>query len=341
MTIFTQYEDIDQNLWLQRQPQKEKIILSQQKPRIIVIAGPTGVGKTDLAISIAQILHGEVISADSMQVYRGMNIGTAKPSLEERQNIIHHLMDVKEITEDFNVVEFFQKAHQACRDIICKSKVPLLVGGSGFYIHTFLYGPPQGPASDKKVRQYLQEQMDLMGVEVLFERLQMLDPAYAATISPHDSHKIIRALEIIAITKRPVSSFPKPVKEKNRYYDTRDWFLYYPKEILFPRLDKRCDQMIANGFIEEVEQLEKQGLRDNPIASQAIGYKQCLEFLQSDRSAQEKEKFILNFKKATRKYVRRQFTWFRQEKDFRFINLAEISVDKAKEYILQDYEQGT
>ena len=340
MTIFQTFDEIDARQLLHPQAQKDKVFDLDKKPRIIVIAGPTGVGKTDMGISLAEILDGEIISTDSMQIYREMDIGTAKATKLQREKIKHHVIDVKDISEEFNVVEFYHEAHRICRDILIRNKVPILVGGSGFYIHTFLCGPPQGPPANKELRKKLEEQMQEMGPEVMYERLQMLDPEYAHSITENDRHKIIRALEIIALTKRKVSSFPRSTHPANSYYDSRLWFMYYPKEILFPKLDLRCEKMIEDGFIEEVKKLQKKGLKDNPIASQAIGYKQCLQFLESNQTSDDKKHFIDEFKKATRRYVKRQFTWFRKEKDFRWVNLSEFDLERVKEYILQDYEQG-
>ncbi len=317
---------------------REKVPPSTKKKKVIVISGPTGVGKTKLSIEIARIIGGEIISADSMQVYKGMDIGTAKATLKERELAAHHLIDICDIKESFNVALFYNKAYCICQDIILREKVPIIVGGSGFYIHAFLYGPPGGPPSVSQIRIELERQMNEMGPDVLYERLQILDPLYANTITERDRHKIIRALEIIAITKNPVSDIPKAGTIQDKY-DYRCWFLYLPKELLIPKIEQRCEEMIKNGFIEEVEKLEKEGLRENSSASMAIGYKQCLEFLKTSRSDKDMERFISDFKKATRHYVKRQFTWFRKEPYFRFIDLSQINIERAMEYILQDYEQ--
>lgn len=340
MTIFQTLDEMDARQLLHPQEKKNKIFDLEKKPRIIVIAGPTGIGKTDLGISLSEILDGEIISCDSMQVYRNMDIGTAKVSKKQRENIAHHLIDIKNISEEFNVVEFYHLSHKICRDILARGKVPILVGGSGFYIHTFLYGPPLGPPSDKELRLKLQDQMEKMGTEVMYERLQMLDPDYAHTISENDRHKIIRALEIISLTNKRVSSFSRCNKIENFYYDARLWFLFSPKEILFAKLDMRCEKMIEQGFIEEVKKLKEMGITNNPVASQAIGYKQCLQFLNSKQSLEDKNNFIDEFKKVTRRYVKRQITWFRKEKNFRWINLSEFDLERVKEFILQDFEQG-
>ena len=319
---------------------REKTKSSVSKKRVIVIAGPTGVGKTDLSIDIAKIIGGEIISADSMQIYRGMDIGTAKASKKQRDLIPHHMLDICDVDDNYNVVDYYNEAHRICQDILRRDKVPIVVGGSGFYIHSFLYGPPSGPPSVIEVREKLQKQMEQMGPSVLYERLQMLDPKYANTITENDKHKIVRALEIITITKRPVSSFPKPDEIKNDLYDFRCWFLYSDKELLYSMVDFRCEEMIKNGLIQEVEKLDRQGLRENYSASQAIGYRQCLEYLKSNREEEDKIKFIQSFKQATRHYIKRQFTWFKKEPYFRWLDLHKIQRERAIEYILQDYEQG-
>ncbi|MBX7067302.1 MAG: tRNA (adenosine(37)-N6)-dimethylallyltransferase MiaA [Parachlamydiales bacterium] len=321
-------------------PQKQKIPPQGRKKRVLVIAGPTGAGKTALSLSLAAALGGEIISADSMQVYRGMDIGTAKALAEERAAIAHHLIDICDINCIFNVAEFYKHVQEAFKDIIARENVPIVVGGSGFYIHALLYGPPQGPPSNPEVREQLEKQMRDLGPEVLYERLQMFDPHYASTISEFDKHKIIRALEIMALSEKRVSDFPKPDKLQEQKYDFRCWFLYYPKERLYARIEKRCEEMIQRGLLEEVKALEQLGLRNNPTASQAIGYRQALEFLSSPQSDQDRENFIAAFKKASRQYSKRQFTWFRKEPLFRWLNIEEHPLERLKELILQDFEQG-
>lgn len=318
-------------------PLKEKIPPRVKKKKIIVIAGPTCVGKTKRSLTIAHALGGEVVSADSMQVYRGMDIGTAKVSLEDRTRIPHHLIDIKDISERFNVVDFYEEATKAIHEIVAKEHVPIVVGGTGFYIHCLLYGPPKGPPSVMKVRADLEEEMNKLGTAIMYERLHKLDPDYAATITQSDKQKIIRGLEIISLTNQKVSQIPYSM-EKREDYDFRCWFLYMPKEILYPKIEMRCDEMIAKGLINEVEKLEKQGLRANPSASQAIGYRQCLHYLNSQKTAQDFDEFVAGFKQASRRYAKRQFTWFRKEPLFRWLNVDELSLENSVEMIIQDYE---
>ena len=222
-------------------PQKQRVLPKGRKKRVLVIAGPTASGKTQLSLSIAAAVGGEIISADSMQVYRGMDVGTAKALPEERALIAHHLIDICEIGSVFNVAEFYKHVQEAFEDILARENVPIVVGGSGFYIHALLYGPPEGPPSNRGVREQLESQMREQGPEVLYERLQMFDPEYAATISEFDRHKIIRGLEIMALSEKRVTDFRKSNKLQEETYDFRCWFLYYPRERLYARIEKRCD----------------------------------------------------------------------------------------------------
>src|SRR3984957_11487130 len=319
-------------------PQKQKLNPHSKKKKIIVIAGPTAVGKTQLSLIIAKAIGGEIISADSMQVYRGMDIGTSKASREEREWVQHHLIDSRDLDESFNVVEYYQEASQAIKEILDRGAVPIIVGGTGFYIHSLIYGPPSGPPSDPSLRKILEDEMESKGTQIMYDKLQELDPQYASTITQNDRHKIIRALEIISITRIKVSDQPAVSSENTENYDFRCWFVYLSKEVLYPRIEMRCDRMIAEGFLEEVERLKKEGLSKNSTASQAIGYRQCLEYLHSDRSQEDWERFVEASKQASRRYAKRQFTWFRKEPLFRWLNIEKLSLENVAELIIQDYE---
>jgi tRNA dimethylallyltransferase len=317
----------------------QKLPPRQKKPRAIVISGPTASGKSRLSLLLAQAIGGEIISADSMQVYRGLDIGTAKASIEDRTLIAHHLIDVCDIHESFNVTTFYHHAQRAIDEILARENVPIIVGGTGFYIHALLYGPPAGPASVPALRHQLDRQMEELGPEVLYERLQMLDPAYAATISEHDRHKIVRALEIIALSDQKVSDFPKSHQLQEQKVDFRCWFIYYPREYLYERIDERCNDMIQKGLLDEVKLFEDQ-IRKNPSTAQAIGYRQALHYFSSLQTDEDWYTFVSQFKKASRNYAKRQFTWFRKEPLFRWLNIAEFDLERLKELILQDFEQG-
>jgi tRNA dimethylallyltransferase len=319
-------------------PDLEKQPPQTQRKKVIVLSGPTGVGKTNLSLLIARTIGGEIISADSMQIYQGMDIGTDKVSIEQRDAIPHHLIDIRNLSDSFNVVDFWQEATRSIEEIHSRGAVPIVVGGTGFYIHALLYGPPNGPPSVPEVRLKFEDAMKEQGARALFEQLMQLDPEYAHTITQNDKHKIIRALEIISLTNKKVSQFSKQNSIDTQKYNFRCWFLYMPKEILYRMIESRCDEMIAKGFLNEVKALEKLGLRNNSSASQAIGYRQCLEFLSSPQSQDDWEHFVLSFKQASRRYAKRQFTWFRKEPLFRWLNREDVSFERAAEIILQDFE---
>lgn len=319
-------------------PSKEELIPCSRKGKVIVLAGPTGVGKSSLSLLIAKAIGGEVISSDSMQVYRGMDIGTAKVPLVEREEVVHHLIDSRDIDESYNVVEFYQEATQAIKEVFDRGGVPIVVGGTGFYVHSLIYGPPNGPPPNTEVRKKLEDEAQEKGIEVLFERLLLLDPVYALQVTDRDRHKIVRALEIIELTGKKASELPPVPSQPTALYDFRCWFLHYPKQILYPRIEMRCDEMIQKGLLEEVKALESQGLGKNLTASRAIGYRQCLDYLYSQKTQEDWDRFVDSFKQASRRYAKRQFTWFRKEPLFQWINLAESSLEDSAERIIQDYE---
>lgn len=312
--------------------------LQKQKKRVIVLAGPTACGKSALALSLAELMGGEIISADSMQVYRGMDIGTAKATKEERERIPHHLIDIRDVAENFNVVDFYYEARHSCQIVIGRENIPLIVGGSGFYLHSLLYGPPSGPPSVPELRKALEEESDRLGTDALYERLKQLDPQYANTITRHDKQKIIRALEILTLTGKKVSKLSWTGRRKPQNYDFRCWFLHRPRQHLYERIEKRCDHMLAEGFLEEVEMLDQKGLRSNTSAAQSIGYRQALDFLDSKKTKEDYIRFVDSFKQASRNYAKRQFTWFRREPLFRWLDLDLHDPEVALEMIRQDYE---
>lgn len=315
-----------------------KSTLPRPKKKVIVIAGPTGTGKSHFAMGLARSIGGEIISADSMQVYRGMDIGTAKPTVEERLEIPHHLIDIRDIKESFNVVDFYYEAKHACQVILARDNVPIIVGGAGFYLHSLLYGPPSGPPSVPEVRQKLEEEMKELGADVLYNRLFEQDPSYARTITKNDKQKIVRALEIMVLSGKKVSKLAWKSKKKQLNYDFRCWFLHRPRERLYHRIEKRCDQMLEDGFLDEVIRLEKMGLKENTSASQAIGYRQALDFLGTCQTEKDYHKFVQSFKQASRNYAKRQRTWFAKESLFNWIDMDIHDYEIIREMIMRDYE---
>ena len=312
----------------------------KQKKKVIIIAGPTAAGKSSLAISLAELYGGEIISADSMQVYSGMNIGTAKPTKEELFRVPHHLIDIREVNDPFNVVDFYYEARHCCHLVHNRENMPLIVGGSGFYLHSLLYGPPSGPPSMPELRKSLEEEIERLGCETLYERLKHFDPQYAASITKNDKQKIIRALEIVTLTGKMVSKLSWKARCYPQNYNFRCWFLHRPRENLYKRIEARCDKMIEQGLLQEVATLDKMGLRSNTSASQAIGYRQALEFLDSKQSKEDYLHFVTTFKQASRNYAKRQFTWFRREPLFRWLDLDMHDKETALEMIRQDYESA-
>ncbi len=310
----------------------------KKKKRIIVISGPTCCGKSKLAMELAETMDGEIISADSMQVYRGMDIGTAKASIDERILIPHHLLDIRDIHESFNVVDFYYEARKTCQQILDRGNIPIVTGGSGFYLHAFLYGPPAGPPSVPEVRKALEKEIEERGADILYARLFEMDPQYAKSITKNDKQKIVRALEIMALTNKKVSKMNWKGRRKPQHFDFRCWFLHRPKDKLYERIDRRCERMLKEGFLEEVKKLDEQGIRQNSSASQAIGYRQALDFLKTPQSESDYEQFVKTFKQATRNYAKRQFTWFRKEPLFKWLDVDLHDPEVVFDMIQKDYE---
>jgi tRNA dimethylallyltransferase len=315
-------------------------LLTMKGRRVIVLAGPTGIGKTALSLQLARMLGGEIVSADAIQVYRGMDIGTAKVSHADRDRIPHHLIDICDVTEPFNVYDFCSQAKAAIEDIIARKNVPIIVGGTGFYIHSLIYGPPSGPPSDPDIRKQLEEEMNRLGNDFLYDKLQAFDPEYAITITSNDRHKIIRGLEIIELSGKRVSDFSWKARQPSPLYDFRCWFLDMPRNLLYERLSRRCDEMLEAGLLDEVVYLDREGLRQNTTASQAIGYRQTLEFLDTGRTPEDYQRYVEKFKQASRHLAKRQFTWFRKEPHFRWVDMLGISRDDLSDLIASDYSSA-
>lgn len=312
--------------------------LQKPKKKVIVISGPTCSGKSSFALKLAQTIGGEIISADSMQVYRGMDIGTAKPTKEEQALVPHHLIDIRNVTETFNVVDFYYEARHCCQLVHGRDNVPIIVGGAGFYLHSLLYGPPSGPPSVPELRKELENELEKLGSEALYERLQQLDPQYANSITKHDKQKIVRALEIISLTGKKVSKLSWKGRRKPQNYDFRCWFMYHPRDVLYRRIEKRCESMLERGFLEEVMRLDKEGIRSNPSACQAIGYRQALDYLQTPQTRDDYYRFLTSFKQSSRNYAKRQYTWFSREPMFNWVDVNMHDPEVVMDHIIQDYD---
>jgi tRNA dimethylallyltransferase len=276
--------------------------------RVIVICGATATGKSDIAIEVAQSIGGEIINADSMQLYRGMDIGTAKLGLAERGGIEHHLLDVLDVNQDSTVAWYQDQARTVITEIHGRGKDAVVVGGTGLYIKAIL-DDLNFPDTDPEVRAKLEAEAVEFGAASLFERLELLDPAAALAIDQANTRRIIRALEVIEITGKPFTA-NLPREDSSRYPDAMQFGLVMDRDHLRERIDLRVDRMWERGFVAEVDQLITQGIKDGSTAQRALGYAQIISMrngLMSEDEAKE------DTKRASRQYARRQETWFSRD----------------------------
>jgi tRNA dimethylallyltransferase len=281
---------------------------------VIIICGPTATGKSDLAIEVASKYNGEIINADSMQLYRGMDIGTAKLTVAERQGIPHHLLDILDVSQDASVASYQGLARAAADQLRAEGKAAVIVGGTGLYIKAIIDEmnfPETVPAHRKK----LEEEAELLGTAELYSRLRLLDPEAADAIEPANTRRIIRALEVIEVTGQPYSA-NLPSDRSIRYPDALHIGLAMERTSLAPRIEARVHRMFDQGLIDEVKTLISQGLLEGTTAQRAIGYAQVIRLINGDISkAQAIEETIV----ATRQYVRRQETWFKRDQRIQWI----------------------
>lgn len=291
--------------------------------RLIVIAGPTAVGKSALALRLAQQLDGEIISGDSMCVYRGLDIGTAKPSISEQKIVPHHLIDIRRPTEPFSVVDFQQLAAVAIDEVNRRGKLPILVGGTGLYIQALLEGYQFNPTPITTLRD------DAEPTDTLYERLNERDPLTAGRIHPNDRKRILRALEVITTENQPLSTD----KAAQLQYDCLAFGLTMDRQALYHRIDQRVDQMVEQGLLAEIDAILTQGLTANATALQAIGYKEFIAAIQNNLPL---EMAVEQVKMASRRYAKRQLTWFRRMSYLEWIELDSTStMDMALDLILR------
>ncbi|MGH3322200.1 MAG: tRNA (adenosine(37)-N6)-dimethylallyltransferase MiaA [Streptosporangiaceae bacterium] len=274
--------------------------------RVVAVVGPTAAGKSELGLRLARALAGEVVNADSMQLYRGMDIGTAKVSLAERERVLHHLLDVCQVTATASVAEYQRTARGLIDDLLARGRTPILVGGSGLYVRAAL-DSLEFPGTDPDVRDRLADELRACGAPALHRRLAAADPDAAEGVLPTNGRRIIRALEVIELTGRP---FTATLPEPAYVYDTVQIGLEVPRPELAARIERRVDRMWLAGFVEEVRGLEAEGLRRGPTASHALGYAQVLRSLAGDWSEEHaKEETV----RATRRFARRQRSWFTRD----------------------------
>lgn len=296
------------------------------KNRLIILAGPTASGKTSLSIDLAKRLDGEIISADSMQVYKYMNVGTAKISKEEMQGIKHHMIDVLEPKEDFNIVKFKNMVKCSIEEITRNGHIPILVGGTGFYIQSVIYDIDFENEDEKNsIRKDLEREYDTFGADFMLEKLMKVDSASAKIIHKNNRKRLIRAIEFFMINNIPISAHNESQRKKLSPYDFRFFVLNPPRDILYERINKRVDRMLENGLVDEVKMLRETGLSKANISMQGIGYKEILCYLDGDISLKTA---VESIKQNTRHMAKRQVTWFKREKDLIYIDPFEFENNK-------------
>ena len=306
-----------------------------EKPRILGLVGATASGKTAVPLAVARALGCEIVCMDSMQVYRGMDIGTAKPTAAERAAAPHHLLDVADPRRPFSVAEYVPLAHEAIRGILARGRIPLLVGGTGLYLQGLSlpmdYG---GLPSSPELRAELQRELAQTSPEHMHALLSEIDPAAAARLHPNDTRRVIRALEIYRLTGVPMSAHRTPTNADGPY-DIRLYAIDWPRPELHRRIGLRVDQMLRDGLLEEVRSLLDAGVPEDAQSMQGLGYKELVPVLRGEQSlAQAAE----NIKTGTRNYARRQLIWFRRDSRIRWLDSAEIN--RAADTIIQAWKEN-
>lgn len=296
------------------------MIMPDKKP-ILIIAGPTAVGKTDASILLAQELGAEIVSADSMQIYRGMDIGTAKPTKEQRRLVYHHMIDIVEPDQPYSVGDYLRDARTALDGILASEGTPIVVGGSGLYIRALMRGLFHGPPADLALREQLLRREAEGESGMLYSDLVKVDPQAAVKIHPNDLRRTIRALEVYYLRDRKLSDFQEEHAFQDRPYRFRLLFLVRSKAELYARIEQRVDQMLADGLEAEIKALMDRGYRPDLIAMQGLGYKQFMEHFLGNMP---REETITLLKRDTRRYAKRQFTWFRREPDACWVDITGI-----------------
>jgi len=304
------------------------------RQKLVVIGGPTASGKSSLAVELALIFSGEIVNADSMQVYRGMDVGTAKPSVNERRGITHHLFDIVDPGEEFNAAIYRSFAVPVLKDIASRKKLCFVVGGTGLYIKTLLGGLISIPPADPALREALRQGCEKHGAGFLHERLKKLDPESAEKIHPNDKMRIMRALEIIHLTKEPLSSLIRAHDFKNRSFDALKICLQMAREQLYHRINERCLRMVEDGLVEETEGLLLKGYSPDLKPMKALGYRHVTNFLEG---RWDLDKATCQLQTDTRRYAKRQMTWFRADPEVFWYDPGELEeiVEKINEFTAQ------
>jgi tRNA dimethylallyltransferase len=280
------------------------------KPKIIIICGPTALGKTSVAINVAGAFNGEIIGADSMQIYRYMDIGTAKPTTDEQSRVAHHMIDLIDPDEHFDARQFAEMANEKIIKLYAGGVTPFVVGGTGLYIKALVHGLFKAGRADIRARERLQEQSRIYGADFLYQRLRRHDPDTAERIHPNDSYRIIRALEVYELTGKPITAFQREHGFKDHRFRALKIGLHINREVLYDRINHRVDAMIDSGFLDEVKGLLEMGYSDDLKSMQSIGYRHLIDFIKGRCSWDET---LRTLKRDTRRYAKRQLTWFKAD----------------------------
>lgn len=299
-----------------------------EKKKLVILTGPTAVGKSALSVALAKEIGGEIISADSMQVYRHMDIGSAKITQEEMDCVPHHLIDVLEPTEEFNVVIFQQLAKTAMEEIWQRGHIPILAGGTGFYIQAVLYDIDfTHNDEDSSLRARLEDIAETKGNEALYEQLRQVDPESCETIHPNNVKRVIRAIEFYQKTGRKISDHNKEQQKNLSPYNFAYFVLNDDRSRLYEKIDRRVDAMIGQGLVSEVENLKAIGCTRDLVSMQGLGYKEILDYLNGNCSLEEAVYLI---KRDTRHFAKRQLTWFRREKSVIWVDKQHFDYDSQQ-----------
>lgn len=311
------------------------------KKPLIILTGPTAVGKTKLSIRLAKAIGGEIISADSMQVYRGMDIGSAKVTKEEMEGVPHYLIDVLNPDEEFHVVRFQQMAKQAMEEIYAKGKVPIVAGGTGFYIQALLYDIDfTENETDSNYRHELEQLAKEKGAEYLHGMLRQVDKKSAEIIHANNVKRVIRALEFYQQTGTKISEHNEKERLKESPYDFCYFVLNDERSNLYDRINRRVDKMLEDGLVEEVKSLKEQGFTKDMVSMQGLGYKEILDYLNGNTSLHEA---VYILKRDTRHFAKRQITWFKRERDVIWVNKEEFNYEENRilEFLIEQIQKGT
>ena len=307
-------------------------MVEKQTNKVLVIVGPTAVGKTALGVALAKQFNGEVISGDSMQIYQGMDIGTAKVTEDEKENIPHHMIDIKQPNESFSVAEFQAQVQDHITEIQQRGKLPIIVGGTGLYINAILYDYQfSDEKRDSSYQEKIEQEIAEHGIDVVYQRLQAIDPTQAKSIHPNNTRRVIRALEVYDRTGQTVTELQHSQPSTPRY-DTIIIGLEMERSLLYQRIDQRVDLMIEKGLVDEVRSFYHNGLK-NAQSMQAIGYKEFTPFFENEYDLARAVELL---KRNSRRYAKRQYTWFRNKLNVNWYSITPEKKDHAFKKISAD-----